>query len=247
MDLIFQKGSKESPKGHALLYFTNKDNPSEIWGTYIITLPIEVDIKKYMPPFLVNDNNAMNSSDFNSFAFPPSPELIGTIENMQDLAELRDEDLIDGGSIDINDSANNMMKINEILSQYLNLYLNNNSKHIEERSNKNSEDESTNVNSLMYEFMNVNDRMTELSKLLSKLLFAIENSQESLVSECEKDIESLSTFYPENHKINKIVEYTKIKNKSKIAELYFKRCLYLAKENYEKVEEYEKLIEQQEN
>ena len=145
MDLIFQKGSKESPKGHALLYFTNKDNSSEIWGTYIITLPIEVDIKKYMPPFLVNDNNAINSSQ------------------------------------------------------------------------------------------------------LSKLLFAIENSQDSLISECEKDIESLATFYPENHKINKIVEYTKIKNKSKIAELYFKRCLYLAKENYEKVEEYEKLIEQQEN
>ena len=60
MDLIFQKGSKESPKGHALLYFTNKDNPSEIWATYIITLPIEVDIKKYMPPFLVNDNNVEN-------------------------------------------------------------------------------------------------------------------------------------------------------------------------------------------
>ena len=71
-----------------------------------------------MPPFLVNDNNAINSSDFNSFAFPPSPELIGTIENMQDLAELRDEDLIDGGSIDINDSANNMMKINEYLTTF---------------------------------------------------------------------------------------------------------------------------------
>ena len=164
---------------------------------------------------------------------------------MQDLAELRDEDLIEGGNIDIHDSANNMMKINEILSQYLNLYLNNNSKSIEKIDEK--ESENSNVNSLMYEFMNVNDRMTELSKLLSKLLFAIGNSQDSLIAECEKDIESLSSFYPQNHKINKIVEYTKIKNKSEIAELYFKRCLYLAKENYEKVEEYEKLIEQQEN
>jgi hypothetical protein len=136
------------------------------------------------------------------------------------------------------------MKINEILSQYLNLYLNNNAKKIEEIDE--NESENSNVNSLMYEFMNVNDRMTELSKLLSKLLFAIENSQDTLITECEKDIESLSTFYPENHKINKIVEYTKIKNKSKIAELYFKRCLYLAKENYGKVEECEKLIEQQE-
>ena len=244
MDLIFQKGSKESPKGHALLYFNNKDNPSEIWATYIITLPIEVDIKKYMPPFLVNDNNAINSSDFNSFAFPPSPELLGSLENVQDLAELRDEDLIDGGNIDINDSANNMMKINEILSQYLNLYLNSNSEKIKKIDEK--ELENSNINSLMYEFMNVNDRMTELSKLLSKLLFAIENSQDPLIAECEKDIESLSSFYPQNHKINKIVEYTKIKNKSNIAELYFKRCLYLAKENYEKVEEYEKLIEQQE-
>ena len=62
----------------------------------------------------------------------------------------------------------------------------------------------------------VRDRFEELSKLLSKLLFAIGNSQDSLIAECEKDIESLSSFYPQNHKINKIVEYTKIKNKSEI-------------------------------
>jgi biotin-(acetyl-CoA carboxylase) ligase len=89
--------------------------------------------------------------------------------------------------------------------------------------------------------------MVELSKLLSKLLLAIENSQENLIEECENDILTLSKYYPENHKINKIVEYTKNNKTSKIAELYFKRCLYLVKENYEKVQEYEKLIEESNN
>ncbi len=246
MDLNFQIGSKDNPKGHALLFFLNKDNKNEVWGTYMITLPIEVDITKYMPPFLMNNTNQMNPSEFNSFAFPPSPEYIGDIEQINELATQRDDDLIDGGEIDINDNANNMMKVNDILSNYLDLY---NSKTKEEvyELNESVEKEDTNVNNLMYEFMNVNDRMGELSKLLSKLLFAMENSQENLIEECENDILTLSKYYPENHKINKIVEYTKNNKTSKIAELYFKRCLYLVKENYEKVQEYEKLIEESDN
>ena len=100
----------------------NQDDNSEIWATYLITLPIDVDITKYMPPFLMNNNNQINPSEFKSFAFPPSPELIGNYDTLITLADQRDDDLIDGGTIDVKDSANNMMKVNEILSQYLSIY-----------------------------------------------------------------------------------------------------------------------------
>ena len=92
MDLIFERGSNNSPKGHALLYFVNQDDNSEIWATYLITLPIDVDITKYMPPFLMNNNNQINPSEFKSFAFPPSPELIGNYDTLITLADQRDDD-----------------------------------------------------------------------------------------------------------------------------------------------------------
>ncbi len=245
MDLIFERGSNNSPKGHALLYFVNQDDNSEIWATYLITLPIDVDITKYMPPFLMNNSNQINPSEFKSFAFPPSPELIGNFDTLNTLADQRDDDLIDGGTIDIKDSANNMMKVNEVLSQYLSIYnskITETSNELQESNSKEDDD----VYNLMYEFMNADDRMSELQKLLSKLLYATENSESELAKECERDIESLSKYYPENHKINKIIEYTKNKQTSEIAELYYKRCFYLVKENYEKVQEYEKLIDEKE-
>ena len=245
LDLVFERGTNKSPKGHALLFFTNQDDSSEIWATYLITLPIDVDITKYMPPFLMNNNNQINPSEFKSFAFPPSPEVIGSFNKVQSLAEQRDDDLIDGGSINVKDSANNMMKVNEILSTYLNL-CNDQMTESSELLNEIEPTEESSVNSLMYEFMSVDDRMTELQKLISKLVYATENSEQELIGECENDIESLSKYYPDNHKINKIIEYTKNKKTSEIAELYYKRCFYLVKENYEKVQEYEKLIEEKE-
>ena len=53
MTLSFELGNIESPKGHALLYF--KDSvQDDFYATYIVLLPITVDVSKYVPPFLMN-------------------------------------------------------------------------------------------------------------------------------------------------------------------------------------------------
>ena len=54
MDLNFEIGSAESPKGHSFVYFTDMNNPSVIFATYIVVLPVSADIGKYVPPFLMN-------------------------------------------------------------------------------------------------------------------------------------------------------------------------------------------------
>ena len=72
MDLTFERGDASSPKGHALAYF---ESPSgdEVWATYLIVLPITVDVSKYVPPFLMNQMGGDGPTDLSSFAFPPSP------------------------------------------------------------------------------------------------------------------------------------------------------------------------------
>ena len=72
MDLYFERGSRETPKGHALVYFRQRYNQDEIMATYIITLPIKVDVSKYIPPMFAAQIQGMNSQELSGFAFPHS-------------------------------------------------------------------------------------------------------------------------------------------------------------------------------
>ena len=69
MDVIFERGSQDKPKGHALLYFKSSINPDELYGTYLIILPINVDIGKYVPPFLMSQVGDLGPKDLSAFAF----------------------------------------------------------------------------------------------------------------------------------------------------------------------------------
>ena len=70
MDIVFDRGSKEEPKGHALLYFRSRSSLEEIWVTYTVILPITVDVTKYVPPFLMNQVGELGPKELSAFAFP---------------------------------------------------------------------------------------------------------------------------------------------------------------------------------
>ena len=53
MELNFEIGDPSQPRGHALLYFTDSSN-GQVFATYVVLLPITVDVSKYVPPFLMN-------------------------------------------------------------------------------------------------------------------------------------------------------------------------------------------------
>lgn len=74
MEIIFEKGSEEKPKGHALLYFRSSSDPEELWASYLVVLPIAVDLSKYVPPFLMNQVGELGPKELSAFAFPPAPE-----------------------------------------------------------------------------------------------------------------------------------------------------------------------------
>ena len=74
MDLTFERGDPQHPKGHALVYFRVSTEPDKVYATYVITLPIKADLGKYVPPFLASHLGGMPLSDFSAFAMPPIPE-----------------------------------------------------------------------------------------------------------------------------------------------------------------------------
>ena len=122
MDLIFEKGDSLNPKGHALIYFRSNLDNDMVAATYIVVLPISVEISKYVPPFLMSQVGNMDEQNLSAFAFPPIPEEMQNENEINNLADLRKDDLLYGGEINLTNPTECMEKINDLVGRYTSLY-----------------------------------------------------------------------------------------------------------------------------
>ena len=123
MSLEFTYGNVDTPTGHALVYYVDASN-NVYYASYVVLLPIMVDVTKYVPPFLMNQVGEIGPGDMSAFAFPPAPEIVEGLDLLESLAKSRKDDLIFGGNFESDDVANSMVKVNEIDEQYLEIYEN---------------------------------------------------------------------------------------------------------------------------
>ena len=244
MEIVFDKGSIEHPKGHALVYFKSSSDSEEIWASYLMVLPITVDLSKYVPPFLMNQLDDMNSKDLTCFAFPPAPERLGSYDIAERIANIRSDDLIFAGTLNTSDTAAAMMSMNEIAQRYAQMYSETAPKSNDEPASQEPETTELGVREVLYGLMSQNDKLGELTKLVGSLKFAVEGSDTTLISETEKDIFLLAKHLPENHNIPQLLEAVKSSEKTgtELANLYLQRCYHLVQEEYGSMDQVEKQI-----
>ena len=253
MDLIFDRGAADRPKGHALVYFTTSSDPDEVWATYLIVLPIKVDVAKYVPPFLMNQMGELGPKDLSAFAFPPSPEQIPSRRHLDELADVRDDDIIYGGSISASDVSSAMFTVNELLQSYAQLYSETaagsitasgpDSEHMGEGPGE------MGINEVMYGLMSEGDRLAELTKLIGQLRYAVEGKEAGLIKDTEDDIDLLARHLSDDMQVSKIVGAVKAADDrgASLAELYLKRSFHLIHEAFAKVGEVDRQIEKLES
>ena len=121
MALTFDIGDADRPKGHAIVYFQSPTT-SEVIATYVLILPIPMDIGKYLPPLLAAQLGGMAGEamgeGMGSFAAPPMPEAVESVGFLRDLASLRGDDLVSGGSVVLGDPAAAMQTVRSELAAY---------------------------------------------------------------------------------------------------------------------------------
>ena len=231
MNLDFERGEPQKTKGHAFIYFTGSESDSTYFATYLMVQPINVDVSKYVPPFLMNQMGELEK-DLSAFAFPPSPEQIDSLDDIKYLAEIREDDLIYGGKIQSNNPTAALIKVNEILEWYSSIYESNNKL----LSDKTIDSENgTNVNEVVYSLMNDRDKLEELTKLIGKLRYDVDVTEERLSQETEEQIKLLSKHLPESHEISKIISAAKGAQSTdhKLADLYLQRSFHLINEAFD--------------
>src|SRR3954471_113641 len=99
--LTFRAGDPDRPRGHALVFFRDGESAGEVWATYLVVAPIQMDLGKYIPAAFASQlAGQLTAAGPSAYPLPPVPEKIeGGMPWLERLAELRGDDLLDGGTL----------------------------------------------------------------------------------------------------------------------------------------------------
>ena len=244
MDLTFERGDSQRPRGHALVYFRVDTEPDKLYASYIVVLPVKADFGKYVPPFLASHLGNLPLNDFSAFAMPPVPEEVGGHGELERLSDQRQDDLVFGSSMFSFDLPRMMEAITDAVQSYSQLcadfydrqglagaasaeVLPSASGQVE---NTEPEDTSFSVNEVLFGLMSERDKLAELSNLLGKLQFAQEGRDENMAGEVTEEITALSRHLPEEFQVLNLLAAAReaTGRGSRLAQLYLDRCFRLS-------------------
>lgn len=258
MALTFEIGDPSAPKGHAIAYFRSG---ADVLATYVLVLPISMDMGKYLPPLLASQLGGMAGNlmgeGMGSFAAPPVPEQVESLDYLERLARLRGDDLVSGGMVVLGDVAAAMSEAAEVVQEYARLY----DAHTKLATtapaggqqatdaqpaalDSGADQGGGRVDHVLYELMTEREKLGELSKLVGTMRFATERDDGSLVAETDESIEALERLLPERYWAAKVRAAAKdtSENGAQLAQLYVERCYKLLDDDFAAVQLLEKRI-----
>ncbi len=250
MSLTFEMGDPGKPRGHAILYFRTGGG-AEVLATYVLVLPIAMDMGKYLPPLLASQLGGMfgeaMGEGMGSFAAPPVPEEVESVDYVRALAQLRGDDLVSGGDVVLGDMASAMQEAAEAVQEYTRLYqqyAGTIESEAPEPAAAAIEAGSADVQRVLYDLMGERDRLGELSKLVGTLRFATDRGDEALTQETDASLRALGESLPEHYWTDKVraAAMDMSETGAKLAQLYVERCYKLLDEDFPAVEELERRI-----
>ena len=241
MDITFERGNRQRPKGHALAYFRVDTEPDRVYATYVITLPVQADLTKYVPPFLASHLGNLPLSDFSAFAMPPVPEPVDSLPELERLSQLRDDDLIYAGSTFSFDLPRMMESVTEVVQAYAQLCADFFAGAVPERlsaaesnlspGGESPEDDTAyRVSDVLFSLMSQPDKLAELSRLLGKLRFAQEGQDDATILEVSEEVTALARHLPEEFWLPNLLAAAQDASQRgvQLARLYLDRCFRLS-------------------
>ena len=257
MTLEYHLGDSSDPKGHALIYFQDGSNPERVGASYLVILPVSVDISKYVPPFLAGQVEQLGTGEMSSFAFPPAPELVPSEVWLRETAARRGDDLLFGGVAQLDDVTSLMEVVAGISAEYAAQYDkmvgardDSDSRFVESGSGKSDESLAegaavADVNDVMYSMMAEPDMLTELTTLMGRFQYESSGGDTAGARESEAKIRAIGKHVPENRRIDLLIGAATDgePESAKRAQLYLERAYAMYREDYTRVHALEQEIQ----
>jgi hypothetical protein len=249
--LTFRVGDPDRPRGHALVFFRDSDSPGDVYATYLVVAPIKMDLGKYIPAaFATQLSGQLAASVPSAYPLPPVPEKFeGGLPALERLAELRADDLIDGGTLRMSDPLYALQPVTDIGGQYADgcsAYL---AAHPLEAA---AEPESpgrlpadVDVDELLLQVMPDREKVGRLARLTGTLRYAIDGGDKRLIDETVAEMGRIARHLSDKYRPAELIEAARSSSSrsAELAELYVERCYKLVDEDYAALADIDRRIE----
>jgi hypothetical protein len=229
MQLIFERGDRNAPVGHALIYFRTDDNA--ILATYISVPPIHFDLSDYVPPFLKEATQGMGlgmGEQIIATPLPPIPEEVPSIEYLSALASRRHDDLIFAGGAMRADAMRLAAETAEAAREYGEMYAASDPLERVDVEHASPID----ADASGYADMTEQERLNELTTLTGRLRDSLRNGAPD--PSIQQQMEALAQQLPPKYRTRDLIEAAQIPGDrgQKLAELFLERSYKLQREDY---------------
>lgn len=253
MGIQFLRGNPQTPKGHAIFVARSSSNPRLVFSTYCVVPPIPMSLAKYLPPLFAAQIPAEELQDANNVAGMPIPPMLEdgiSLEQLERLAALRDDDLCDIGTVSSRDEVTRMQMAALSSQEYAQLYASGLSSagpvaapEPPDQLNAQPLDE-VDAEELLLQTMPDRQKLTELGKLVGMARYALDGHDSVLLEDTRRRMERIATHLAEKYRGREIVAaavQADTRN-ARLAELYLSRAYKLLDEEYADIPDIERAI-----
>lgn len=258
MGIQFLRGNPQAPKGHAIFIARSRNNSRVVYSTYCLVPPIPMSIAKYLPPLFAAQIPSEDLQGAESIAGMPIPPMLEegmSLEQLQILAERRDDDLCDLGSSS-SEEMERMQMATIHCQEYAQLYAHalSQTTQLPKVSPKPLPKEATftettpidemDADDLLLQTLSDRQKLAEVGKLVGMARYALEGQDLTLLQDTKQRIERLTRSLPEKYRGTEIAK-TSIdpsERGARLAELYLSRAYKLLDEEYAEIPRIESAI-----
>jgi hypothetical protein len=250
--LTFRAGDPDRPRGHALLFFRDADDPNQVWATYLVVAPIQMDLGKYVPAaFAPQLAGQLDLSGPAAYPLPPMPEKVeGGLASLERLAAIRNDDLIDGGTLRVAEPWQSLHPVSEIGTQYAEscatFFASGAAEEPAPASAAPSSLGSPDVDDLLLQVMPDRDKVGRLARLTGTLRYAIEGGDQRQVEETVGEMDRVARHLGDKYRLGELIQAARSTDPrgGQLAQLYVERCYKLADEDYAALADLDRRIDE---
>jgi len=238
--LTYRVGDPDRPRGHALLFFRDATDPQRVSATYLVVVPIAMDLGKYIPAAFAGQlAGQLAASAPAAYPLPPVPEPVaGGLAQLERLAELRGDDLIDGGTLNMAEPWQALHPVTDVGSQYADACSSYLAAAPAEAPPPAGELPSSqgeaDVDNLLLQVMPDSEKVSRLARLTGTLRYAVGGGDSALADETVAEMQRIGRHLGDKYQLELLVAAARAPDErsGQLAQLYVERCYRLAEEDY---------------
>ena len=232
------------------MFFRDADSPDEVWATYLVVAPIKMDLGKYIPAAFASQlSGQLAANQPVAYPLPPVPEKFeGGLSALEHLAELRGDDLIDGGTLRMSDPLYALQPVTDLGSQYAERC----AAFLESEPGMSATEEPTgsngsnaDVDDLLLQVMPDREKVGRLARLTGTLRYAIDGADTRLIEETIDEMARVARHLSDKYRPTELIAAARAPGprSAELTQLFLERCYRLVDEDYRALADLDARIE----